>query len=106
MAKKKTPKEPSFKVGQKVKRIDIFRLFDDKDNVWKRWNKKKGKWIKVPYKSEVKDLEFKIVKVKLCDGNYTMYWAESKNWKIRWLKKPKGGWGFLTVLRQDTLKDN
>jgi len=107
MAKKKTPKEPSFKVGQKVKRIDIFRLFDDKDNVWKRWNKKKGKWIKVPYKSEVKDLEFKITEVKECDSGYILIRAESKKWRMRWLKKPKNvGWGFLSVLKKDLLKDN
>ena len=51
-------------------------------------------------------LKRNLVKVKNCDGDYTMYWAESKNWNIRWLKKPKGGWGFLTVLGKDALKDN
>ncbi len=103
---KKTPKVVAFKEGQKVKRIDIFRLFEDDDASWKRWDKKKSGWVKIPYKSKVKDLEFKIVKVKLCDANYTMYWAESKNWKIRWLKKPNNGWGFLNVMSKEALKDN
>ena len=94
-------------MGQTVKRIDIFRLVEESEAAWKRWDAKKKDWVKVPYKSEVKDLEFKIVKVKPCDGEYTMYWAESENWRIRWMKKPRNnGWGFLTVLRKDLLKDN
>ena len=90
-----------------MKRIDIFRLFEDTTNAWKRWDKKKGKWMKVPYKSEVKDLDFKIMEVKDCDSGYTLIRAESKKWRMRWLKKPKGaGWGFLSVLKKDLLKDN
>jgi len=108
MAKKKKPQpEPDFKEGQKVKRIDIFRLFDDKVKVWKRWDKKKGQWKKVPFKSEVKDLDFKITQVKECDSGWVLLKAESKNWRMRWLKKSKDdGWGFLSVLKKDLLKDN
>jgi len=102
----KTPKVTSFKEGQKVKRIDIFRLFDESSNSWNRWDKDKSGWVKVPYKTEVKDLEFTVVRVGDCMSGYTMYWAESKNWRIRWVQKPKNEWGFLSVLRQDLLKDN
>jgi|TARA_B100001778_G_scaffold334720_1_gene347371 hypothetical protein len=103
---KKTPKMVAFKKGQKVKRIDIFRLFDDSQTAWKRWNAEKGDWNRVAFKTEVKDLDFKITKVQQLEADYVMYWAESKNWRIRWVKKPKDtGWGFLSVLRQDLLKD-
>ena len=101
------PKNVEFKEGQTVKRIDVFRLFEDSTNIWNRWDKEKADWVKVPYKTEVKDLEFTIVRTEDCMGGFTMYWAESKNWKMRWMKRPNhSGWGFLTILSKDILKDN
>ncbi len=112
MAKKKKESKPksgkmvAFKKGQKIKRIDIFRLFEDGQTAWKRWDAEKGNWKKVPMKTEVKDLDFKITKVLPMEADYVMYWAESKNWRVRWVKKPKDtGWGFLSVLSKSLLKD-
>lgn len=107
MAKKKTTKEPNFKMGQKIKRIDVFRLFDGDNLSWKHWDKEKKGWKRVPFKSKVKDLDFQITEVKHSDGGFTMFRAESKNWKMRWFKKPKDtGWSFLALQEKDLLKDN
>ena len=46
--KTKTPKVVAFKMGQTVKRIDIFRLVEESEAAWKRWDAKKKDWVKVP----------------------------------------------------------
>ena len=107
MGKTKKAKEITFEVGKKVKRIDIFRLFDKSELAWKQWNKKKNNWKKVPYKSKIGDVKFEITKMDEKESGYTVFEAESKEWRLRWLKKPnKQGWGFLTALSKNLLKDS
>jgi hypothetical protein len=52
-SKKKSAKTPitSFKEGQTVKRIDIFRLFSDGELSWMKWNKEKKDWERIPFRS-------------------------------------------------------
>jgi len=57
MAKAKKPIEDDFEVGKKVKRIDIFRLFDKTELAWKKWDKKKNNWRQIPYKSKMLSLK-------------------------------------------------
>jgi len=107
MAKAKKTVEDTFEVGKKVKRIDIFRLFDKTELTWKAWDKKKNNWKKVPYKSKIGDVKFVITKREEKESGYILLEAESEQWKLRWLKKPKNlGWGFLTALDKNLLKDN
>jgi len=107
MAKAKKPIEDAFEVGKKVKRIDIFQLFDKTELAWKRWDKKKNNWIQVPYKSKIKNVKFEITKIEEKESGYSVYEAESEQWRILWLKKPKNlGWGFIRALDKTLLKDN
>jgi len=107
-SKKKSAKTPitSFKEGQTVKRIDIFRLFSDDELSWMKWNKEKKDWERIPFKTEVKDIDFTITKVKTTESGYVVLEAKSETWRIRWMKKPNAGWGFITILRNDLLKHN
>ena len=105
MAKAKKATD-TFEVGKKVKRIDIFRLFDKTELAWKRWDKKKNNWKQIPYKSKIKNVEFKITKIEEKESGYSIYEAESEQWRLKWLKKPKNlGWGFIHATDKTILKD-